>query len=87
MYTNDTGMVVTKGNRVRELRESKGWTQSQLADEARIALRTIHSVEKGINCRMDTVRKIILALELRIDDKHDIFPARKPEPRQTGAVQ
>ena len=56
-------------NRVREIREHKLMTQSQLARKARIALRTIHSVEKGLNCRMDTKRKILLALGLRFEDK------------------
>ena len=33
------------GNRVRELRENKLMTQAQLARKAKVALRTIHSVE------------------------------------------
>ena len=65
-------------NRVREIREHKLMTQSQLARKARIALRTIHSVEKGLNCRMDTKRKILLALGLRFEDKDLVFPPQKP---------
>jgi DNA-binding XRE family transcriptional regulator len=61
-------------NRVRELREDKLMTQAQLAKKARVALRTIHSVEKGMNCRMDTKRKILLALGLRFEDKVKVFP-------------
>jgi DNA-binding XRE family transcriptional regulator len=61
-------------NRVRELRENKLMTQAQLAKKARVALRTIHSVEKGMNCRMDTKRKILLALGLRFEDKIKVFP-------------
>lgn len=64
----------TQGNRVRELRENKLMTQAQLARKARVALRTIHSVEKGMNCRMDTKRKILLALGLRFEDKDMVFP-------------
>ncbi len=64
----------TRGNRVRELRENKLMTQAQLARKARVALRTIHSVEKGMNCRMDTKRKILLALGLRFEDKDVVFP-------------
>ena len=60
-------------NRVRELREARLMTQSQLARKARVALRTIHSVEKGMNCRMDTKRKILLALGLRFEDKDQVF--------------
>jgi DNA-binding XRE family transcriptional regulator len=68
--------VSTRGNRVRELRENKLMTQAQLARKAKVALRTIHSVEKGMNCRMDTKRKILLALGLRFEDKDLVFPAR-----------
>jgi len=67
----------TRGNRVRELRENKLMTQAQLARKARVALRTIHSVEKGMNCRMDTKRKILLALGLRFEDKDMVFPPLK----------
>ena len=63
-------------NRVRELREDRLMTQAQLARKARVALRTIHSVEKGMNCRMDTKRKILIALGLRFEDKNTVFPAR-----------
>lgn len=66
------------GNRVRELREHKLMTQSQLARKAHVALRTIHSVEKGMNCRMDTKRKILLALGLRFEDRDLVFPPRRP---------
>jgi DNA-binding XRE family transcriptional regulator len=74
---------VGPANRVRELRENKLMTQAQLARKARVALRTIHSVEKGMNCRMDTKRKILLALGLRFEDKDLVFPPRKPSPFST----
>ena len=69
-------------NRVRELRENRLMTQAQLARKARVALRTIHSVEKGMNCRMDTKRKILLALGLRFEDKDYVFPGgpRREDP-------
>ena len=66
-------------NRVRELREDKLMTQAQLARKAKVALRTIHSVEKGMNCRMDTKRKILLALGMSFEDKDQVFPpTRRP---------
>ena len=65
-------------NRVREMREDRLMTQAQLARKAKVALRTIHSVEKGMNCRMDTKRKILLALGLRFEDKELVFPSKKP---------
>ncbi len=65
-----------KRNRVRELREDKLMTQAQLAKKARVALRTIHSVEKGMNCRMDTKRKILLALGVPFEQKRQVFRRR-----------
>ncbi len=69
-----TSETPRRRNRVRELRENRLMTQAQLARKAKVALRTIHSVEKGMNCRMDTKRKILLALGLRFEDKDQVFP-------------
>jgi DNA-binding XRE family transcriptional regulator len=77
MEENGNGTAVRK-NRVRELRENRLMTQAQLARKAKVALRTIHSVEKGMNCRMDTKRKILLALGLRFEDKDQVFPPTRP---------
>ena len=72
MEENGNGSI--RKNRVRELREDRLMTQAQLARKAKVALRTIHSVEKGMNCRMDTKRKILLALGLSFEDKDQVFP-------------
>ncbi|MDH3211771.1 MAG: helix-turn-helix domain-containing protein [Myxococcales bacterium] len=74
-------------NRVRELRENRLMTQAQLARKAKVALRTIHSVEKGMNCRMDTKRKILLALGLRFEDKDQVFPPLQPRDRPDFSPQ
>ncbi len=76
MESQETPRV--RRNRVRELRENRLMTQAQLARKAKVALRTIHSVEKGMNCRMDTKRKILLALGLRFEDKDYVFPPESP---------
>jgi len=68
------GKRPVRRNRVREFRENRLMTQAQLARKAKVALRTIHSVEKGMNCRMDTKRKILLALGMRFEDKDHVFP-------------
>ena len=67
------GSKAIRQNRVRELRENRLMTQAQLARKARVALRTIHSVEKGMACRMDTKRKILLALGVPFEQKHEVF--------------
>ncbi len=72
------GSRSVRRNRVRELRENRLMTQAQLARKAKVALRTIHSVEKGMNCRMDTKRKILLALGKRFEDKDQVFPPVTP---------
>ena len=48
-------------------------TQVQLAKKARVAVRTIQSIEKGMRCRMDTKRKLLLALDLSLDQRHQVF--------------
>ncbi len=78
MGSSGNGGMSTHKNRVREFRENKLMTQAQLALKAKVALRTIHSVEKGMNCRMDTKRKILLALGLRFEDKELVFPSNMP---------
>jgi putative transcriptional regulator len=34
-------------NRLRELREACGWTQSELAELLDVSRQTVHSIEKG----------------------------------------
>lgn len=79
MDGNGATQRMIQRNRVRELRENRLMTQAQLARRAKVALRTIHSVEKGMNCRMDTKRKILLALGLRFEDKDQVFPSQYPD--------
>jgi putative transcriptional regulator len=32
---------------VRELREDRGWTQAELAEQLDVSRQTVHSIEKG----------------------------------------
>ncbi|MFQ5514937.1 MAG: helix-turn-helix transcriptional regulator [Myxococcota bacterium] len=64
-------------NRVREFRERLGWTQEELARRAKLALRTIHSVEKGRHCRRDTLRRILRALDVPFEDRERVFPGER----------
>lgn len=63
---------------VRALRIDRLMSQAQLARKARVALRTIHSVEKGMNCHMATKRKILAALGVPFERRDEIFGARNP---------
>ncbi len=67
-------MAAREDNRVRELRESQLMSKAELARKAGISALTIDRVEKGKDCRMDTKRKIILALGFKLSEKEKVFP-------------
>ncbi len=72
-------------NNVRRLREDRLLTKAELARKAGISTLTIDRVEAGMPCRMDTKRKIILALGMTVAEKDQVFV--KPSSAQEGAQQ
>ena len=66
--------MASKNNHVRDLREAQLMSKAELARKAGISALTIDRVEKGMDCRMDTKRKIILALGFKLSDKDKVFP-------------
>ena len=60
-------------NSVRQIREAKMLSKPELARLAGISPLTVDRIEKGMSCRMATKRKILLALGLRIAQKHKVF--------------
>lgn len=72
-------MAPVQKNNVRKLREQMLMSKAELAREAGISPLTIDRVEEGKECRMDTKRKIILALGLKLTDKDKVFPDKEPE--------
>jgi len=68
-------------NRLRTFREDQLLTKAELARRAGISTLTIDRIEAGQECRMDTKRKIILALGLEVSDKHKIFVEARAEAR------
>jgi len=63
------------GNQVQRLREDRLLSKAELARRAGVSVLTIDRVEKGAPCRLDTKRKIILALGLKVSDKDQVFNA------------
>ncbi len=63
----------TKRNSLRQLREAQMLSKAELARKAGVSPLTIDRIEKGKPCRMDTKRKIILALGLRLSDRIEVF--------------
>ena len=69
-------------NNVRRLREDLLLTKAELARKAGVSALTVTRVEAGAECRVDTKRKIILALGLQPADKNKVFSA--PASRRTA---
>jgi len=62
-------------NNVQRYRESLMMSKAELARKAGLSTLTIDRVEAGRACRLDTKRKILLALGLRVSDKSQVFGA------------
>jgi predicted transcriptional regulator len=62
-----------KTNNVQRLREELLLSKAELARRAGVSVLTIDRIEKGAECRLDTMRKIILALGLRVQDRAKVF--------------
>ena len=60
-------------NKVQRFRENLMMSKAELARKAGLSTLTIDRVEAGRPCRLDTKRKILLALGLRVSDKERIF--------------
>ena len=61
-------------NIIKSIREELLMSKAELARKAGVSPLTIDRIEKGKNCRMETKRKIILALDYNLSDKDRIFP-------------
>ena len=60
-------------NSLKKTRESLMMSKAELAREANVSPITISRIEEGMPCRMETRRKIILAMGFKLSDKDKIF--------------
>jgi DNA-binding XRE family transcriptional regulator len=60
-------------NNVKKLREAKLMSKAELARLAGVSAVTIDRIENGERCRVETKRKIILALGFALTDKEKVF--------------
>ncbi|MDR1036932.1 MAG: helix-turn-helix domain-containing protein [Deltaproteobacteria bacterium] len=60
-------------NSLKLLREQLLLSKAELARKAGVSPMTIDRIENGEKCRMETKRKIILALGYSLEDKDKIF--------------
>ncbi len=60
-------------NKVKSIRESRLLSKAELARKAGVSALTIDRVERGESCRLETMRKVILALGFTLDEKEKVF--------------
>lgn len=60
-------------NALKEVRESLLMSKAELARKANVSPITISRIENGIPCRMETKRKILLALDFNLSEKNKLF--------------
>lgn len=60
-------------NKLKAIRESRLMSKSELARKAGVSSLTIDRIERGESCRLETMRKIILALGYSLDEKNKVF--------------
>ncbi len=68
-----------KSNSVQKVREAKMMSKAELARKANVTVQTIDRIERGNDCRLDTMRKIILALGYKLADRSRIFESGDKE--------
>jgi DNA-binding XRE family transcriptional regulator len=60
-------------NKVQRFREALMISKAELARKAGLSTLTIDRLEAGRPCRLDTKRKVLLALGLKVSDKDRVF--------------
>ena len=60
-------------NNLQRLREELLLSKAELARRAGVSPITIDRIERGYGCRLDTKRKVILALGLKLSDRDRVF--------------
>lgn len=62
-------------NNVQRFREALLMSKAELARRAGLSTLTIDRIEAGRPCRLDTKRRILTALGLRVSDRDKVFGA------------
>jgi DNA-binding XRE family transcriptional regulator len=66
--------MMGRHNNLKLIRTKALMSKAELARKANISVLTITRIEQGMECRVDTKRKIIQALGFKISEKDKIFP-------------
>jgi len=62
-----------ENNNLKKIREAKLMSKAELARLAGVSAITIDRIERGEQCRVETKRKIILALGFALTDREKVF--------------
>jgi diguanylate cyclase (GGDEF)-like protein len=76
----DSPWAWANGKRVKELRNARGWTQEELAEQAEISPRTVEKLEAGKSVRHRTLMSVAEALGVSRQD----IEAPAPAPKDAG---
>jgi DNA-binding XRE family transcriptional regulator len=60
-------------NTVKTIREQRLMSKAELARLAGVSSVTIDRIERGAECRMETKRKILIALGFDLSEKDKVF--------------
>jgi DNA-binding XRE family transcriptional regulator len=69
----DAGGEKLSSNNVRKIREALMMSKAELARKSGLSTLTIDRVESGRSCRLDTKRKILHALGMKVSEKEKVF--------------
>lgn len=62
-----------KKSKLKSFREDHLISKAELSRKANISPITLNRIEEGMPCRLETKRKILFALELRIEQRKMVF--------------
>jgi DNA-binding XRE family transcriptional regulator len=74
-------------NNVQRFRESLMMSKAELARRAGLSTLTIDRIESGRPCRLDTKRRILTALGMRVADRDKVFGAAIASPAESVGRQ
>jgi DNA-binding XRE family transcriptional regulator len=82
-----SGRTRLPNNNLQRYRENLMMSKAELARKAGLSTLTIDRVEAGRPCRLDTKRKILLALSLKVTDKDRVFGGVGEHEREMSASE
>ncbi len=61
-------------NNLKQIRTNAMLSKAELATKVQVSVLTLSGIEQGKECRMETKRKVIQALGMKITEKDKVFP-------------